>query len=110
MLPVSTCPLVGLSSRKLTVCPAMKFWIWPLSDSGRQLGVDGLRLREGEAMVTAALWALSAPRQLSRAGVTVYRQVPAGTLVSVQLRPDTTPAQVAPIVCAPPPFAYRLTT
>ena len=70
MLPASTVPLVGLSSLKVTVCPPMKLVIWPLSAAGSEVTDDGDRVSAGEATVTAALAALSAPRQLAFAGVT----------------------------------------
>ena len=69
----------------------------------------GLVVREPTAQsmdssktVTVALLTLSLPRQLAAAGVTVYRQLPAGVLASVQLRRVMVPAQFAPIVWSTP--------
>jgi len=47
---------------------------------------------------TTALLALSGPRQLLVAGVTVYCHEPVGTPFSVQVSPVIVPAQLAPIV------------
>ena len=45
-------------------------------------------------VVTTALLGLSAPRQLPSAGVTVYCQLPTGTLLSAQVKAITKPLQL----------------
>ena len=52
--------------------------------------------------VTAALLALSGPRQLAVAGVMVYCHEPAGTLFSVHVSAVIVLEQFAPIVCRTP--------
>ena len=47
----------------------------------------------GHTTTTTALLALSGPRQLAAAGVTVYCQEPAGTLLSVQVSRVIVPEQ-----------------
>jgi hypothetical protein len=71
MLPERICPLVGLSRRKLTVCPSRKPAICPVRVAGSALTVWGLSARLGASTLTAALFELSPPRQLLLAGVTV---------------------------------------
>ena len=102
MLPVRRVPLVGSSSRKVTVCPVMKLVICPLRAAGSAVTDAGERLSAGALTVTAALAVLSAPRQLALAGVTRYLQVPAGTAASVQLVVAIVPEQAAPIACRVP--------
>jgi hypothetical protein len=62
-----------------------------------------------DPVVTVVLWALSAPTQLLSTGVTEYFQLPAGTLVSVQLSDEVEPLivvlQPAPGATALPPAA-----
>ena len=53
----------------MTVCPPMKLVIWPLSAAGSEVTDGGDSVSAGEATVTVALAALSAPRQLAFAGV-----------------------------------------
>ena len=102
-LPLSTVPVLELSSLKLIVCPLAKLAMLPSSVVGSAVTVvEELKLRDGEATVKVALWALSAPRQLLCAGVTVYCQLPAGTSDSVQVRAETVPEQAEPIVCPLP--------
>ena len=47
----------------------------------------------GQLTTTTALFALSGPRQLAAAGVTVYRHDPVGTLLSVHVSAVIVPAQ-----------------
>ena len=54
---------------------------------------------------TAALFALSGPRQFPAAGATVYFQEPKGTPFSVQVSAAIVPEQLAPIVCNTPVVA-----
>jgi hypothetical protein len=51
---------------------------------------------------TTALFGLSGPRQFAVAGVTVYCQVPDGTLLSVQVSPTIVPVHALRIVCRTP--------
>ena len=75
----------------------------PFSVVGRLVTVvDELKLSDGDATVTEALWALSPPVQLDSVGATVYFQVPPGTDDSVQVVADTVPEHALPIVCAFP--------
>ena len=75
----------------------------PFSVVGRLVTVvDELKVSEGDATVTEALWALSPPVQLDSVGATVYFQVPPGTDDSVQVVADTVPEHALPIVCAFP--------
>jgi len=49
---------------------------------------------------TTALFALSVPRQIPAAGVTVYFQLPVGTACSTQLVAPTLPLQAESVVCS----------
>ena len=69
MPPPSAWP-PGPSSLRLTVCPPMKFVIWPVTVAGSEVTDERLRLSAGAATVTGPLAGLSAPRQLAFAGVT----------------------------------------
>src|SRR4051794_24732612 len=102
MLPLSRVPVFGLSRRKLTVCPLMKFEIDPVSVAGREETVVVDSDIDAALTVAVKLCVLSDPCQFCRTGVTLYFQLPAGTAASVQLVAATVPEQAEPIVCSWP--------
>ena len=70
----------------------------PGGQSGRAsstAAVAASRIPRRYATFSAALFPLSTPRQFPAAGVSVYCQLPDGTLVSVQVRTETMPEQFA---------------
>jgi hypothetical protein len=94
--PVSSGP-IGLSSRKVSVSPAVKPEIDPANVAGSTvMGALG-SVRVAEPTDIGALGEPSGPVHEPRRACTEYRHVPAGTDASMQLVEATAPEQAAPI-------------
>ena len=101
---------VGESKRKERVSPTVKLAIVPASTTGSAaIGAVDERLYDATDTVVSAPRMLIAPVQEPCFACTEYRQVPYGTLFSMQLVVVTV-KQFAPIVCRTPAASYRRTT